>query len=73
MRFIDRDIEQPPIGELVLAWGNVPTIPGSNGSMFLGTTRFVGGRFDLDNTGHCGLVRVTHWSKIIGPSTNRFK
>jgi hypothetical protein len=65
--WIDRNHKLPPQNVEVLAWGQVPSLPPSTGYGFLGTTRRVGNGFALDGTGHCGLVRVTHWAGITGP------
>lgn len=60
--------EQPPsLGKKVLIWGTVPTIAGGSSGVFLGDGTFNGVGFSHDGTGHCGLVRVTHWAEIGHP------
>ena len=62
-----RDDCVPQHGNDVLAWGYVPAVSPHTGSSFLGVTKYYFNRFGLDGTGHCGLVRVTHWAEITPP------
>jgi hypothetical protein len=66
--WIDRKEQLPKPGNDVLAWGYVPAMPPHTGFSFLGLTKFCSERFGLDGTGHCGLVRVTHWAEITPPN-----
>lgn len=65
--WLSRERGLPANNREVLAWGLVPADNAGMSSVFLGPTRYNGANFSLDGTGHCGLVRVTHWAEITGP------
>ena len=65
--WVRREERTPEDRRKVLAWGHLPALWPSTGSSFLGETRFNGKTFDLDGSGHCGLVEVTHWAEITPP------
>ncbi|MFA6125411.1 hypothetical protein [Sphingomonas sp.] len=67
IEWIDRSVKLPKVGVEVLAFGKVPTIDGM-ADKFIGCDHLkVSGDFGYDGTGHCGMVRVTHWAEINGP------
>ena len=68
-----REDEVPKHGNDILAWGYVPSVPPHDGFSFLGVTQYRFGQFSLDGSGHCGLVKVTHWAEITPPERGKAK
>lgn len=77
INWIDRNVLLPQDQSDVLAWGFVPMVLSAttkemSKGTFIGVTKYErhSQRFTLDGSGHCGLVKVTHWA-VIGDGPNQ--
>ena len=61
---IDRKDAVPNHANEVLVWGLVPSISTEPKISFLGVDKYNFNEFGLDGSGHCGMVKITHWAEI---------